>query len=240
MKIIILFICIIIFIIIGFFKIRSNFNQQIKILVISLPGSKRREEITKKINNVDLKFEFIDGVKVSNIEELQPIFIDFDLQDINPIPAKNIEWGTVGCGLAYLRVVKYIIDNNIDHCLILEDDVSFIDSGIKNFKKNPEKYMNQCSWLMVHKQIITHNFGTTGQIVNINGAKKIWSNRKKLIEALMDNTGIDTAIIETEKFNIVDYCKPNSDDLYIVEAFADSTINNPINSERSEINKNSN
>jgi len=55
------------------------------------------------------------------------------------------QFGALGCSLSHLALLKYARNNNLDHILILEDDVTFLDpssflNNINNFLKNHKDF----------------------------------------------------------------------------------------------------
>jgi len=202
MKILLVFLLILIILSFLLFIRKQNFDQKIKILVISLPASSRRERVKTIFDEQNLQFEFIDGVKIQNDQDLANILKTFDINEIDHI--SNLKWGDVGCGLAFLNACKYIIDNNIQNVLLCEDDPEFKE-GIEVFKTSPETYLGKCNWLMVHPHI-KENYGMNGQIVNIEGAKQLWDQRHLVVNKLLNDIPIDISIIDNTIGVNIDWC----------------------------------
>ena len=92
-----------------------------RIFIISLKGSKRRNSIQTQMENLNLSFEFFDAVNGKELTT-EEITLLCDAQALN----ENPNWlnrGAVGCALSHLFVYQKIIDENIDKAIILEDDM---------------------------------------------------------------------------------------------------------------------
>lgn len=60
-------------------------------------------------------------------------------------PAISHKFGALGCSLSHLTLIKYAKHNNLDHILILEDDVTFLNpalflNSLNNFLKNHKDF----------------------------------------------------------------------------------------------------
>ena len=60
-------------------------------------------------------------------------------------PAISHKFGALGCSLSHLMLVNYAKQNNLDHILILEDDVTFLNpalflNSLNNFLKNHKDF----------------------------------------------------------------------------------------------------
>ena len=124
--------------------------------------------------------------------------------------------GGIGCALSHYYIYKYIIANNINKCLILEDDISmdadFINKCIYiNKQLDAEKVDFDLLFLGYHdtsdkysyKHTSTFNkfnriYGLFGYIVSYKGAQKLLSNIFPLVQQ------IDSEISnKSNKINII-------------------------------------
>lgn len=98
--------------------------NNLKTLCINLPSrSDRRDEMTKKLSDIDLDFSFVDGVLGAS-------------KDIEDFPCYNRERrlkyyddlskGELGCAEAFCRAFEtFLNDHDESYLLLLEDDVIF-------------------------------------------------------------------------------------------------------------------
>jgi len=123
---------------------------------------------------------------------------------------------------AYVNAYKFIIDNNLDQSLLLEDDASIIDEGMQYFLLNIDRYLHLADYFMIHSHI---SFATTAQIISLNGAKTLYSQKdfmmyglKELIDTAIwnnkiqglnwnytDNVGLPPVFYQKEEFNTSQY-----------------------------------
>lgn len=110
---------------------------------------------------------------------------------IDPISKNKINIGSIACTLSHYYVWKYILDNNIEKCLILEDDTMFYDNFNEEFEKIlklPQQYdllyLNRnalCSIYGLGKEIEVaenivipkYSYNTNAYIITLDGAKKL-------------------------------------------------------------------
>ena len=96
------------------------------IFTIIINLKKRNDRKQLMINNIQhtslkpIFFEAVDGnTQLSNHQyNIMPNFINPETQDTTNI-------NEIGCSLSHYNVWKYIVDNNIQKTLILEDDCFF-------------------------------------------------------------------------------------------------------------------
>jgi GR25 family glycosyltransferase involved in LPS biosynthesis len=156
----------------------------IKIIVISLPGSPRRQAIAAKLaawGVGESDYIFSDGVRIGGKEELyayEKESMDISEADLvcSPMLDRN-ENGDLGCLLAHLQVYRYIISNNLSHTLVIEDDIDFC-IPLQYFTEHAAAYCAH-DYMFVHPEYL---FGTQGQIVSLAAAKHLWDLRRQIIE----------------------------------------------------------
>lgn len=98
-----------------------------KIFVVSLKrASERRKAIVLQLNRLKLDFELIDAVDGKLIEETEKKkLVDGKYLDCTKYCFND---GEIGCALSHLNIYKKISDEEIEHALILEDDVLLPDN----------------------------------------------------------------------------------------------------------------
>jgi glycosyl transferase family 25 len=187
-----------------------------KIIYINLDRRPDRNlnviEQLKKVGMYEIaeRFNAIDGKK-----------IDLNNIDTNIITPKGIEFakkseiiythltvGAIGCAKSHREIYQKIIDENINSCLILEDDIT-IDDNFNKKIKNVENYIKQnrlnfdLFFLGFHPGTTYDEsmkyktvYGLFGYIVTKSGAKK-------LLDLFPITYQIDTEISRnTDKINI--------------------------------------
>src|SRR4028118_895868 len=93
-----------------------------KVLVISLARSAdRRIEIEKQLRTVGLDFEIVEAVEGSALspEEMESAC---DMEAIRARPI-HLSPGASGCALSHLKAYRMVLDQDLPHALICEDDV---------------------------------------------------------------------------------------------------------------------
>lgn len=152
-----------------------------EVLTISLRDSPRRQVMMEHFEEIGLTKEcvcsFVDGVKVTNKQELfehQVQFMDILSENVIDCPLMH-KIGDMGCLLAHLKACKYIIDNNIEYALVLEDDVVIYDM---DRLKSTEEVLCKYNFTFVHP---VFSFGAQGQVVSLNAAKQLWELRHAIL-----------------------------------------------------------
>lgn len=92
------------------------------IFVISLKSSIRRESISNRLNGLGLKFNFFDAVYGRDLSQefLSEVDREFPISRFNT--KKPLTLGEIGCAMSHINAYHYIVNNNIDRAIILEDD----------------------------------------------------------------------------------------------------------------------
>lgn len=143
-----------------------------KIIYINLnKRTDRREQIEEELNNFDLKFERFEAIETCG-------------------------FGTLGCGLSHLQVLKIAKERDYSNILILEDDFTFLVSKeefenelINFFNSNIDFDVIFLSYNLIKKKETPYNFivralecqSASGYIVN----KKYYDKLIDLYEEAM-------------------------------------------------------
>lgn len=91
-----------------------------KIFVVSLARAEARVKyITAHLESLKVDYELIDAV---DYQQLTPS--DFErLTNTEAIQQNHyLTKGVVACSLSHIKVYKHIVENNVDVCLVIEDD----------------------------------------------------------------------------------------------------------------------
>lgn len=118
-------------------------------------------------------------------------------------PAILHKFGALGCSLSHLTLVKYAKDNNLDHILILEDDVTFLNptlflNSLNKFLENHKDFdvlLLAGNNMGDYKRIdefcvkVTHCQTTTAYLVKSHYYDILIDNYQKGIDLLTQNPG---------------------------------------------------
>ena len=135
----------------------------------------RKEHVTNQLTNLGLQgFERFNAIKMEN--------------------------GAVGCSMSHLKILQSAVQNNWDHVLIVEDDITFLDPVL--FRANFETFLqrNGNNWdviLLAGNNMPPYDAvddvcikvkrcqTTTGYLVNGHYIKKLMENVKMGLTQLM-------------------------------------------------------
>ncbi|MDG6473623.1 LPS biosynthesis glycosyltransferase [Glaesserella parasuis] len=174
-------------------------NHIPKIFIISLKNSPRREFISKRLSDLKLNFEFFDAVYGKDLSEEKLKEIDFEFYPKHFSARKQMTLGEVGCAMSHIKLYEYIVENNIDNAIILEDDaivslyfkeiisdalnkispkyeILFLDHGkakIYPFPKNLVERYRLARYISPSKNSKRTIIRTTGYIITQAGAKRL-------------------------------------------------------------------
>ena len=87
--------------------------------------------------------------RVDRKEHVESQLSNIGLQRVQRFNAIKMENGAVGCSMSHLKLLQYALKNKLDHILIVEDDIEFLDpelfiKQINAFLKKREK--NGSNW----------------------------------------------------------------------------------------------
>ena len=81
--------------------------------------------------------------RIDRKEHVEKELLNIGFKEAQRFNAIKMENGAVGCSMSHLRILQDAQKNNLDHILIVEDDISFLD---------PELFKNQLnSFFETHK-----------------------------------------------------------------------------------------
>ena len=72
--------------------------------------------------------------RIDRKEHVEKELLNIGLKEVQRFNAIKMENGAIGCSMSHLRILQDAQKNNLDHILIVEDDISFLD---------PELFKNQ-------------------------------------------------------------------------------------------------
>jgi len=174
----------------------NNIIDNIPIYYINLNRSlDRKTKIEQTFLENNLKFKRVEGVdgKELNIEELKKEY------NINP----KLNVGEIGCALSHMKIIKEVLNDELEYALIMEDDCNFDYVKYKKMKLTDIMKINN-DWDIIQLAMINDkntftkisntnqileksNFvvaGAMGYLINKKGIQKILAdfNKNKHIE----------------------------------------------------------
>jgi glycosyl transferase family 25 len=167
----------------------SNLNDIKNAFYINLDHrTDRKEHVETQLNNIGIKAERFNAVKMEN--------------------------GAVGCSMSHLKLLQEAIKNNLDHILIVEDDITFLDPELFKTQINAFFQLHGNNWDVIllagnnmpPYENIDNTFikvsrcqTTTGYLVNGHYLKVLIQNIKMGLTNLLN--------------------KPNEKDKYAIDKF---------------------
>jgi len=98
-----------------------------------LHDNDRKNDMIKKLKEINItSFEFVNAI--NGHTDLSKCDFKVINNWYNYMLKRTITVGEIGCALSHYNIWKYIVDNNIDRALILEDDVLFLNDFNKMLK----------------------------------------------------------------------------------------------------------
>lgn len=122
-------------------------------------------------------FHRISGTNYKNKENVLLEYIRTNRIDLNGSGFRNNKsgfLGELGCFDSHYNCWKYVVDNKLDSCLIIEDGILFLRNDYNNLKMNKNLdllFVNQEMTMNQEKQYV--GYGTQGYIVSLKGAEKL-------------------------------------------------------------------
>lgn len=123
----------------------------------------------------------------------------------NRFPAIEHNIGAIGCSMSHLQLLKYAKKNNLDHILIMEDDITFLNpslfiQNLNNFFSSRVDFdvlliagNNMGVFDVVNENCvkITHCQTTTGYLVKNNYLDTLIENYENGIKFFLENTKLN-------------------------------------------------
>ena len=153
-------------------------------------------------NLEDIKHAFYINLdhRTDRKEHVTGQLTNLGLQGFERFNAIKMENGAVGCSMSHLKILQSAVQNNWDHVLIVEDDITFLDPAL--FKANFETFLqrNGNNWdviLLAGNNMPPYDAiddvcikvkrcqTTTGYLVNGHYIKKLMENVKMGLTQLM-------------------------------------------------------
>jgi GR25 family glycosyltransferase involved in LPS biosynthesis len=122
-------------------------------------------------------FHRISGTNYKNRENVLLEYIRANRIDLNGSGFRNNKsgfLGELGCYNSHYNCWKYVVDNKLDSCLIIEDGILFLRNDYNNLKMNKNLdllFVNEEMTINPEKKYV--GYGTQGYIVSLKGAEKL-------------------------------------------------------------------
>lgn len=144
----------------------------IKVIVLSLKNSERREIIIRRLKNVGIEqFEFFDAFDARSMT-LVDLNKHFDIKRFSDIYKREPARGEIGCTLSHISIWNKIAKSECDKWIILEDDAILMPWFNVIFRAN--NFPSGLSLLGYSKISMAY-----GIIANVKHFFKSSTNRKK-------------------------------------------------------------
>ena len=167
-------------------------KQDTKVFVISLKNSKRFHRLEKRLKKLKIKFILIHGVNGLEFSKKKKLHKISDQNKIFNQISRKMSPSEIGAAASHLKTYDYIVRNNIDQAIILEDDaypskklyewikkkIKTENNEITSFYAYPSGFIEKKTKRVVLKNIgihksKTHLFNNSCYTINNFTAKKI-------------------------------------------------------------------
>lgn len=134
-----------------------------KIFVISLKSSKRRDFVKDQFEKLNLSFEFFDAIYGKELTDNE-----IDKLCSKEALKKSPQWlnkSAIGCALSHYYIYKKICDENIERCLIMEDDMILNNDFLKILDYLGNKKIDEEIILLYYRAFNEVKFSTANREV---------------------------------------------------------------------------
>lgn len=176
-------------------------NTKMIIFVVNLKTCvDRKKEMENQLKKLGLPYMFVEAVygKALSQEEKDSLC---DYKKIYRRYHRILTDGEIGCALSHKKIYQFMIDNNIEKAIVLEDDVLLKDNftecynELKNFTNNNfliklnadeenDKYKSPLGIIRLNKFILRKNvfnfWSTASYYIDLQTAKTIMKNHPKI------------------------------------------------------------
>lgn len=150
--------------------------NNVRVLVLSSPCSDRQAAMQARLEQAGVPYDAIEGVFLKTQKAVKKVCKEVDVE----MRTDSEALGDTGFRLAFIRLVKYIVDNRIPHTLYLEDDVVPNPVGIAKFCAEPAAFLNRADYLFLQPTV---SFGTQCQLISLKGATALYEAREQLMRS---------------------------------------------------------
>ena len=125
----------------------ANFNKEYSLIKINDKRLKTQKKIEEDLSS--FKRHYINCVDGKNEEEIKNFF----KENPNIKETRPLRYGYVGHWLTFLNALRYIVDNNIESLLILEDDAILSNTFIKDLETYMKEVPEDYDFFMVYQSL---------------------------------------------------------------------------------------
>ena len=120
-------------------------NYDLPIFIINLPEcSERRQSMLAEFSKYNVPVHFFEGKNGKILTEKEILEL-VNLDKVQKNYNRPLSKGEIGCSISHLKLYKKMIDENIMHAIILEDDVKINDNFLDVYsdlsKLAPKNYI---------------------------------------------------------------------------------------------------
>jgi glycosyl transferase family 25 len=142
-----------------------NTENKIQAFIISLPkDAHRREQLGKQLQDLAMPFSVIEAVhgKSLSSEELDA---SYDRDKAIALFNRELSRGEIGCALSHLSIYKKMVEEDIPHALILEDDAKIFEEELPStLAKLAQLYTAQEPVAVLLNHVMRYDGSTTIQL----------------------------------------------------------------------------
>jgi glycosyl transferase family 25 len=108
--------------------VRTEHN--IHTFIISLPKDKdRRDYLGKQLAELNVPFSILDAVHGKSLSQVE-MDAYYDRDRALRLFNRELSAGEIGCALSHVAIYRKMVEENIPHALVLEDDASVLDQDL--------------------------------------------------------------------------------------------------------------
>jgi len=177
-----------------------------KILIISLKNSKRVKFLKKRLKDIKINFNVLNGINGNLLKKNKKLKLICNFKNIKKNIGRTMSPSEIGAAASHLKAYKYIIKNNISNAIIMEDDAypsnllkkwvlssktKFAGYGIVSFYAYPSGFLfkrpesTPLKNIFIYKSA-SHLFNNSCYQINKMTCEKILSLTKGLVNGYPD------------------------------------------------------
>lgn len=180
--------------------------KKVKILILAIKKSRKLKHLKKRLKQLKINFQILYGIDGTNAKNFKILKKNYNDKETKKNIGRSLKFPEIGASLAHLNAYKYIIKNNINSAIIIEDDSypsillkKWIDSRCKienNFILSFYSYPSGYIYKKIYKNYLdkkinihlakTHIYNGSFYQINFKTCKKIIKLTKGKIVGFSD------------------------------------------------------
>jgi GR25 family glycosyltransferase involved in LPS biosynthesis len=170
---------------------KDNFENQVKIDIITLENDNKRLNHVKDIIKKNKEIQIFPAVDKNNKERINQIFEKYQ------ISMNDINFGVIGCYLSHFLLIDRFLNSEYKYQIILEDDLQIVKSlpktinSIEHLFKQINKNPEDVDILYLSNRVgcdknyeVTGGCGTEGYVLTRHGAQKLYNILKNNCDSI--------------------------------------------------------